>query len=627
MVGNSKILTVSYGTFSCTLEGFDDPFSTMRSIAEYFRDLAADDRYFGAEPPTPDAEMLHRIAEREVRRRVESRVEGNGVVLRPAADDPAPAAADEADADERLLARIADGADQPETAPAERGADDPSEAGAPALAPPADDGIAEKLQRIRAAVAGSQAATTGAGLYTEDEHAEDDTAAADVAEAPVTDDATTRMLAPETLAETAPAEAAPAAEEPAPAPAEAETAEAAVAANDVTPEPERAELEPAPAMPEPAPAAEEDTREEGLGFDISSLFQDEDKPAGAPADAAAEEDDANAPLELAPEQKIEDAPTPAPLRARVVKMRREEFEAAFEPDEDTEEEARETELREELGATGLSEEDEAALIAELAAAEDDAGSDAAEAEAAPGEPAARKPEMPASDDSVDRILARTDTELDKEDGNRRRSAIEHLRAAVAAVRAEGGQDGRVEETEAEKGRYREDLARVVRPERPAARPEGEPARKMPPLMLVSEQRVDRPAADTPRAEVQPRRPGGDAATLMDESGDDTPESDNIFGEVQDFSAFASQFGATDMPDLIEAAAAYSAYVEGKPETGRSELMRLVMHHLPKEAANREELMRAFGTILRDGRLKKIRRGVFTIAEGTRFQPDKAAASG
>ncbi|TNF18750.1 MAG: hypothetical protein EP318_17405 [Rhodobacteraceae bacterium] len=859
MVQTNKILTVSYGTFSCTLEGFDESFETMKAIAEYFRDLAADDRYFGAEPPTPDVEMLARIAEKEISRRVEARFENDGIVLRPSlaaatdadiadepgagaetaerslapsdtSGEPTPAEArdtesrdaesqdtedqdaeaqdaeletasealsdmgidateDAAEADNVAEADVA--ADTPEdVAQEDTGAEEISDPLAaardempadtaeqaqddtPAAAPvqvyaPGEDpvikaaspgkvpeSIAEKLARIRAVVS-SAATAPKAGPQDVPEQPVEEAVVAAPAEQTVAEDTSDDALvgsimstlasgaAEDTLA---PAEAplVVATDSPEVETALADMAQGYTVQQVETPVIDRVAESIASAISEedaaefaeaqPADTAEDmaqdrhsdrvftddfadmagagDLDEATRGFNLSAdltedrvedelieedLIEDlaeEDRAEDDRAEEVAEEADLDdrteaaeaaeetpetlsddqgemadaAELMDAPEQtetpvetsdpadspeaaertdadndapQAEDGPIAprrvAPRRAvRVVKVKRRaaQVDAPAAP------------LMADTGDSTLAPEDEADLMRELAELEADftpaeQAAETAEAEATPEAPLTEETAQDISDvvddtartiramarrdrrDSfaedegdVSRLLAETDEQLQEPEGRSRRNAIAHLRAAVAATRADRGSDARPAGSQDRGEAYREDLAQAVRPRRSTVEtPQERP--RIAPLKLVAEQRVDLPedAAEAPSAEtaaqaVRPRR------VSMPVDRDEGPEAGG-------FAAFAEEVGASRLPELLEAAAAYMSFVEGRDQFSRPQLMTKV-RQIERGDSSREDRLRSFGQLLRDGKIEKVQGGRFTASDSIRFRPDDRA---
>jgi hypothetical protein len=687
------------------LEGFDDSFGTMKAIAEYFRDLAADDRYFGAEPPSPDAEMLARIAEREISRRVEAHRDENTFVLRadpasllPMATKPV-AKAPEAPAKEMDAPAAAPVADVPATKPevvrpikeaspvaearpemsiaglsalvaesqASHEADDKLPEPAPRPEPVATtrqatadpDSVAAKLQRIRDVVSKHD----GENGYSEDEHAEDflteDEEATEEFLSSAQDDIEA-ALAADAAADAAEAERFEAEEkakaEAAQAKAEAEAKAQADAKAKA--QAQKAEEDAKAAAAEAAEAAQNTAVTTDDEDDIGALL---DKLSAS--DSAGETDPANdAPK---PEAFVGDEDGEAPLRARVIKMKKTDFEAAL-ADGLIEEEQDET------TASSLSAEDEADLMRELAAVEaeatkgsksqatrldeddedddydsyneadfdenehdedyddealneaagaDTAGNlfsdeeDATENTVASAVRAVRTARLveASTDDQMGRILDKTNTKIDEDEGRGRRNAIAHLRAAVQATEAERnmggdlGADGRDTEV------YRDDLETAVRPRRPvatqgAARPD---ARRPAPLKLVAEQRIDTPQREGP---VRPRRVKVTQTLVHNEA----PKGS------ADFAEYVETVGAQNLGEVLEAAASYMAFVEGQDAFSRPQLMSK-LSGTEHADTSREDRLRSFGQLLRAGKIRKLGGGRFEASEDISYRPNTRAA--
>ncbi|WP_284163655.1 hypothetical protein [Frigidibacter sp. SD6-1] len=710
MVGPSKILTVSYGTFSCTLEGFDEPFVMMKAVAEYFRDLAAEDRYFGAEPPVPDAEMLQKIAEREIHRRVEAKLGEHGVTLRqsdPVAE-PAPVAA-------------AAPLSAPMPAPA------PAPAAAPEAAQPEETApVAPAAEETAAPVPVEAALPEEAALPVEPEPA-----AAALPEAAQED---TPEPALEVMAEAAPAEEVPADDliEAVADEEEADTAEIeadAISTGAAIEETAEAEAEaplaaaplpvapPLPAAPEPvleAPAPDsiaaklmriravvegvraaqtadigddDEADSEGMaaagpqmeadfGF---SLDPSDDKPELVAAEAARAAERAETAAEKTPDE------APEPIRAEALA----EAPAHYLEDDETdlpplaEDDAllsRLTALREEAQIT--PEEAPAKTPAPEPAPQGaapwapppgfDDDEDMAEA---PAEERAPEPEptsffqrararvirigrrighpeeaedhhAPAAGDDhladaagadeghdVERLMEEARQKLEGAESRRKFTSISHLKAAVAATIADrkmndGEPKASAGDEEADLDRYREDLSRAVRPHRPTSM-QPTTARPAPvaPLVLVSEQRVDRPSAGGRETSIRPRRIASDVETGFDDEDHEFDGDEEISPDsVSSFTEFAEKLGAHDLTELLEAAAVYTASVEGRPYFSRPHILRKVEFASSRSDFNREDGLRSFGMLLREGKIMKISRGQFAVAEASKYMIETRRAA-
>jgi ribonuclease E len=661
MTSESKILTVSYGTFSCTLEGFDDPFNAMKAIAEYFRDLAADDRYFGAEPPQPDAAMLHRIAEREVSRLVDTRVRDNSVYLRPKADPAAPMPAglpsagseavsptgqprslqdQSADTSAMMLDDAADEADQAVVEPS--------------LHDAIPDGVAARLARIRQSVTPPSITAplpeellqefgdeTGMNVALAEDFSED--LAEDAEDLPELESASDLADLSALVAE-------------------AEDDAAATAGSDALLA-DLAEMEPDDQTAAADLAEADDDAETDDASAVSDALNDPDDAEALPLPEAIladslPEDEPDMPDSLV--EALADDPTPELLAG-----------STFEPDETSDTLA--TPSDDDPQATAAKGGGRSKRVSSRVVRihpDDDEDEDIDAAADQPDPNATRILSGSGEDAEVARLLRQADDVMADAENRRRLESIAHLKAAVVATEADRATSGEGKSSATAKlDPYRDDLAHVVQPDAEPS-PEARQPRKNvsvrpqeprpgtmrsgtanpPPLVLVSEQRIDRvsPAPAGPHhREGQPmvalrtgrltgaigagatagipmqphkklvldRASNGNAAEIDDE--DDIDEDLTEMDEAG-LASFAERVGVKSMAEMLEAAAAYATCIENRNQFTRPQLMRRLMASAGGRPISREDGLRSFGTLLRTGRIEKISRGQYVLAESSPY---------
>lgn len=640
---NNQILDVTYGSFSCRLEGFEDSVETMKMVVSFFHELAGHDLFMDTEPQAPDMATLARLTEEQTGVPVDVESDGNSVSLRVRKEDadaeqaaPEDSFADDEAADEAQdppaqenepdegsyfvdmssvagkLQRMRDAATRKTVAPSEEFAEDLSE---PVAETPAANPLSQRLSDLVKQTADAAPAATEA---SEPEQVEQEDGAAAQAEEPTLTEAdrasddesqhddTFNVFSNFDEQVAASDEILEISDEPGP-----DTAFDAL--EDERPEPEADELE-ADALdvdekPEVAEDPVLDVSEDSADGDAVDTMEI-DEAFAMDADRVADDTDDFE------DDFAEDADEPLAGDAK-------DDDIAAQEADDTAEQEDDAAAREEPPLV-LTSDDDASDVVDHDDYNDDDEFDLekevakveAEIAARRGNEFARRGLPRHVEDAMSRIMSQTDQHLNQPENRRHRDAFAQLKAAVAATEA-ARQLG-------DKGADKRDPDEVYKDDLGAhdAKDRGE-GNAAPPLKLVKSQEV-KPGASTLDPDAKPQ-PAAETASPAEAASERlrkiaTLKETGAQPSASGFAEFAASHGATDLVDQMEAAGAYICFVQGEDDFSRPQVMKLVQSASNREIS-REDGLRSFGRLLRLARLVKLPNGRFQIADNSQYRPD------
>lgn len=620
---SNKVLSVTYGTFSCRLEGFDDSVETMKTVVSYFHDLAGHNRFMDLDPQAPDLEELADLTVDDTGTQVDATTDDGVVSLRVQPQEtPNDDAAEHTNLRVARPARVIRNPVEEVAQDTTFGQDDDDYADVEAVFDDVSDlDDISDLDELEDDIEAEEfvAETTEDAAIDGVDETDDDAILAvttpdDIVSENADDNDHDYEDTFENVDEPAPEDVA---EEPHEEEVEAEAEDApfydpASAHEDESGDSVAAKLERiralvgrVPPANRPEPAKTIDPTKVGSVVDrLSALTgtppkEDEQQTEDLVDDFDFKSDDAE-PLVLSNEAVEDDA-----LASDADAFDDDGFEESQEVAAFDNTQSEESYDDDELGTAPVED------------VEDGSADDSPRRRALHS----KRGNLPQQDDDeMSRIMSQADERLNEPEGRRHRDAFAQLKAAVAATEAArqlGDQNTQSDPRDA----FREDLDEARRRTDEDEQPENvdeaedapseDAATEETPLRLVAENRIEENA-----------KPSGTADRLR-QIASVKETSGNASGG---FAEFAKAQGATDLSDLLEAAAAYIAYVEGDEDFSRPQVMKKVQMASADEFS-REDGLRSFGRLLRQSRIIKLNNGRFQVSADTRFRPDDKAAQG